>query len=297
MTAPGARLESDDRRPASWATTAFLLLMAPALVILGVLFVVPLADVVTQSFTKFSLYAQGEGGWTLENYRTLYSDAVFRLALVRTLQLSLAVSVVSCIVGFPMAYAIARSPGWLASTLTAIVLVPLMTSVVIRTYGWMIILGESGPLPSLVAAFGLPRPRLMYTFWGTVIALAQVLMPFLIMTVVGSLKQIDPRLIEASRSLGAGRVRAFTTILLPLCWPGIASGLVLVFALSMTALAAPLLIGGSRFKVIASVIYEQALAVFNWSFASAVSLVVLVMALTLALLQEKLSGWVSKWRA
>lgn len=273
----------------------YLLLLAPSVLVLVCFFLLPLADMFLRSFERFVPYGDPLPGLTLENYAKFVGDGFYRLTLAKTLLLGAAVAVISLFIGFPMAYAIVRSSPGMRAFLTVIVLVPLMTSVIIRSYGWMILLGESGPLSSMLAALGLPRPRLMYTFTGTVIALVQVMMPFMVLTLAAAIQQISPTLEDASRNLGAGRLRMFLDVILPLSLPGVAAGTVLVFALSISAFATPVLIGGASVKVVATVVYEQALTVINWPFASATSFLLMAVTLSLALLQARLVAWGAKW--
>jgi len=279
-------------RRARWQ---YLLMLAPSVLLLAAFFLLPLADMFLRSFEHFVPFGNPPPGFTLENYAKFVGDSFYRLTLGRTLLLGATVAIISLIVGFPMAYAIVRVRPGLRAFLTVIILVPLMTSVIIRSYGWMILLGEGGPLASLLAVFGLPRPRLMYTFWGTVIALVQVMMPFMVLTLAAAIQQISPTLEDASRNLGAGRLRMFIDVILPLSLPGVAAGTVLVFALSISAFATPVLIGGASVKVVATVVYEQALTVINWPFASATSFLLMSVTLCLALIQAKLVAWGARW--
>lgn len=273
----------------------YLLLLAPSVLVLVVFFLMPLADMFLRSFEHFVPFGDTPPGATLDNYAKFIGDSFYRLTLGKTLLLGASVALVSLVIGFPMAYAIVRSSPGMRAFLTVIVLVPLMTSVIIRSYGWMILLGESGPLASLLAVFGIPRPRLMYTFTGTVIALVQVMMPFMVLTLAAAIQQISPTLEDASRNLGAGRLRMFLDVILPLSLPGVAAGTVLVFSLSISAFATPVLVGGASVKVVATVVYEQALTVINWPFASATSFLLMAITLCLALLQAKLVSWGAKW--
>lgn len=273
----------------------YLMLLVPSILVLAVFFLLPLADMFLRSFEHFVSYGDPLPGLTLDNYVKFVSDGFYRLTLGKTLLLGTCVALVSLVIGFPMAYAIVRSSPGIRAFLTVIVLVPLMTSVIIRSYGWMILLGETGPLASLLAVFGIPRPRLMYTFTGTVIALVQVMMPFMVLTLAAAIQQISPTLEDASRNLGSSRLRMFLDVILPLSLPGIAAGTILVFSLSISAFATPVLVGGASVKVVATVVYEQALTVINWPFASATSFLLMAITLCLALLQARFVSWRAKW--
>ncbi|MGE0844935.1 MAG: ABC transporter permease [Flavobacteriaceae bacterium] len=290
MTSSGAK--ASERSTGAWR---YLLLVAPSLAVLALFFLLPLADMFMRSFEHFVAYGDPKPGFTLDNYAKFVGDSFYRLTLGKTLTLGAVVAAVSLVIGFPMAYAIVRARSGMRAFLTVIVLVPLMTSVIVRSYGWMILLGESGPIPSLIAALGLPRPRLMYTFAGTVIALVQVMMPFMVLTLAAAIQRISPTLEDASRNLGASRLRMFMDVILPLSLPGIAAGTVLVFSLSISAFATPVLIGGASVKVVATVVFEQALTVINWPFASATSFLLMAVTLLLAFAQARLVAWSSRW--
>lgn len=271
------------------------LLLAPSIIVIMLLFLAPLADMFLRSFERFVPLGDSAPGLTLENYAKFVSDSFYHMVLGRTMLLGAIVSLASLGLGLPMAYAIIRTTPGIRALLTVIVLVPLMTSVVIRSYGWMILFGESGPLSSLIGLFGFSRPRLMYTFAGTVVAMVQVMMPFMVLTLAAAIQQINPTLEDASRSLGASWPRMFVDVVIPLSLPGIAAGSVLVFALTISAFATPVLIGGVAVKVVATVVYEQALTVINWPFASATSFILMAITMTLAFLQAKLVAWGSRW--
>lgn len=277
------------------AGARYAIMLAPGLVILGLLFLVPLADMFLRSFEHYVPFGDPPPGITFENYTKFATDSFYQSALGTTLVLGASVALITLILGLPLAYAIVRATPRTRVLLTVIVLVPLMTSVVIRSYGWMILLGETGPISSLVGMLGLPRPRLMYTFAGTVVALVQVMMPFMVLTLAAAIQQINPNLEDASRSLGASRLRMFWDVIIPLSLPGIAAGTVLVFALTISAFATPVLIGGAAVKVVATIVYEQALTVINWPFASATSFILMAITMTLAVVQAKVVSWGSRW--
>ena len=170
-----------------------------------------------------------------------------------------------------------------------------MTSVVVRSYGWMILLANNGVANTLLAAFQLPRTQLMFNFTGTVIALTEVLMPFMVLTLSGVIQQIDPDLEDSVRSLGGSSWHVFRDVILPLSLPGVAAGSLLVFVLSVSAFATPKLIGGARTKVMATIVYDQATAVLNWPFAAACSFILIALVLGLTILQGRLLAAARAW--
>jgi putative spermidine/putrescine transport system permease protein len=260
------------------------LLLAPGLLVLVGAFVAPLAIL-----TRYSLYRTDPGGvmtpaWVLDHYRRFLLDPFYLRILLTTVELGLAVTAVTLVLGYPIAYALARtrSPRRRAFGVT-ILLIPLMTSVVVRSYGWMILLASTGVVNKLLLATGLvARPvQLLFTPLGVVIALAEVLLPFMVLSVMPVIQGIDPELEEASQSLGGGTLETFQHVVLPLSLPGVAAGAILVFVLSVGAFATPRLIGGPTIEVITVFIHEQTLSLLNWPFGAATSWILLLLVLGL----------------
>lgn len=270
-------------RHRDWA----ILLAPSAIVVLG-LFVVPLAIMVRYSFDRFIPGGLQESAFIPDNYQRFFESGLYRDVLVRTLWIGLLVTATTLVLSFPLAYALARSGRTWSRILTIIVVVPLLTSVVVRSYGWMILLGEGGVVEKTTTAVGLPKTQWMFTSRGVVISLVEVLMPFMVLTLAGVIQQIDPKLESAVRSLGGGSWQVFRDVVLPLSLPGIAAGCLLVFVLSISAFATPALVGGQQTQVVASVIFQQATNALNWPFASATSMIVLVLVLALVLAQGRL---------
>jgi putative spermidine/putrescine transport system permease protein len=172
--------------------------------------------------------------------------------------------------------------------LIVITLLPLMTSVVVRSYGWMILLANNGLVNTLLGTIGLPPARLMFNLTGVVIALTEVLMPYMVLTLVGVLQNVDAVLEDAARSLGASRWWVFVDVLLPLSVPGIAAGSLLVFGQALGAFATPSLVGGAATQVMSTTIGVQAISVLNWPFASSTSFILMMLVLVLTVVQGRL---------
>jgi putative spermidine/putrescine transport system permease protein len=260
------------------------LLLAPSLAILVGVFVIPLGIL-----GRYSFYRTGAGGvmmpaWALDQYARFLLDAHYLRILGITLALAFGVTLVTAVLGYPLAYGLARarSPRRRALGVTAL-LIPLMTSVVVRSYGWMILLASTGVVnASLVATGIVSRPiQLLFTPTGVVIALAEVLLPFMVLSLLPVLQGVDVALEEASHSLGASPMATFRHIILPLSLPGLVSGSVLVFVLSVGAFATPRLVGGPTTDVITVLIYEQTLSLLNWPFGAASAWVLLLLVLAL----------------
>jgi putative spermidine/putrescine transport system permease protein len=274
-----------------WAT-----LMLPSALLLVPFFFAPLAIMLVYSFYRFVPGGRQEPALILDNYWRFVSDSFYRSILVDTLLMGAAVTGLALLLSYPLAYTLARSRSRWKGLLTVIVLIPLMTSVVVRSYGWMILLANNGVANTLLAALQLPQTQLMFNFTGTIIGLTEVLMPFMVLTLSGVIQQIDPDLEDSVRSLGGSAWHVFRDVILPLSLPGAAAGSLLVFVLSVSAFATPKLIGGARTKVMATIVYDQATAVLNWPFAAACSFILIALVLGLTILQGRLlaaaRGWV-----
>jgi len=253
-----------------------LVLLAPSLVVMGVIFFIPIGYLCSYSF----LVRQPDGvtglGWG--QYIRFFSDVYFWSVSERTLRLSLIISVFCLILGFPLAYLMNRVSARWRLWLTVLVILPLMTSVVIRTFGWLVLLGRGGPLSMALVALGLVSPgfSLMHTEAGIVLAMVQVLLPFMTLTLLGVISRIPKDLEEAARTLGYGFYGTVRQVVFPLSLPGVVSGSLLVFALSISSFITPSLVGGLRLPVLAGSIYQQMTATLDWPFAAAESVILLL---------------------
>jgi len=215
--------------------------------------------------------------WELSNYLEFLTDPYYRAALWRSLGMALQVTLWCLILGFPLAYALSRLRGVARAVLYVAILLPLLTSQVVRTFGWMILLANNGFINRTLIDLGLiDTPiSMMYVMTGIIIALVEVLLPFMVLALDAALLNINPHLYEAARNLGARGPRIFFQITLPLSLPGIVSGSILVFALAISAFVTPSLIGGPRVEVMATLIYQQGISLLNWPFGAAIAFVML----------------------
>jgi putative spermidine/putrescine transport system permease protein len=273
---------------ASPANLRHALLLGPSLVLLSVFFFAPLAILLRYSFNRFIPGGGHEETFTVENYTRFMFDTFYSGIMLRTFAMGIGVALLTLIMGYPLAYLLARSRSKWKGILLTIILIPFMMSVVVRTYGWTVILANSGIINRTLEAVGLPKIKLLFTMTGTVLSLTQLLMPFMVLTLVGVLQNISRDLEEAARGLGAGHWNVFWNILLPLSMPGIAAGSFLVFALSISAFATPRLIGGASLQVMATMVYDQVLTNLNWPFAAATSFILLVVVLAMTVAQTRL---------
>jgi putative spermidine/putrescine transport system permease protein len=238
---------------------------------------------------QFSLraYVPGSlepGGFTLDNFFALMKPLYARVFL-DTIWISALTALVTLIVGYPVAYALVRSrSSVLKSAILIITVTPLFLGEVVRTYSWIVVLGNNGFINSVLLKIGLiDRPlQMMFTHFGVVTALVHVTLPVMVIMLAAAISHIDPVYERAAESLGAGPVRAFLTITLPLSLPGIIAGVTTAFAWTFSAFATPQLIGGGQVNMISNLVYQLGFASFNFPFAASLS--VAGLALTFAVL-------------
>ncbi len=210
---------------------------------------------------------------TLSNYQQILGDGYYHTIFARTFGAAALVTLVCVLIGVPEAYVLSRlSARWRAVSIV-IVLGPLLVSVVVRTLGWAILLGNQGLINKALLATGwIDQPvRLMYSFTGMVIALVHVLVPLMVLAVWASLQKLDPIAEQAADSLGASPATVLLRIVWPQVIPGVLSGSLIVFSLAASAFATPDIIGGRRLKVVATTIYDQFLNELNWPMGSALA--------------------------
>jgi putative spermidine/putrescine transport system permease protein len=250
------------------------LLIAPAAVLIGVFLLLPYLNIVVMSFRAPATGVPYGQGFSLDGYARFFSDAYYLTAMGQTLWLGAITTAVCLVLGFPVAFQLARMNSRWRSVLYGIVLSPLLVGIVVRSYGWTILLGNNGVINRTLREAGLiklPLP-LMYNSFGIVVALAHVFLPFMIMPILSSLQLVDPALENAARSLGATRATVLRRIVLPLAMPGVQSGVILVFVLAVSAYVTPVLVGGMRVKTMAVVVVDTLLDQFQWPFGSALAL-------------------------
>jgi putative spermidine/putrescine transport system permease protein len=216
--------------------------------------------------------------WTLGNYVKFFADPFNVSILTDTLLLGLKATLLCLVFGYPVAWLTHRAGARWQSLLTFVVILPILTSVVVRTFSWIVILGRQGVLNQLLLGVGLINEplRLLYTETGLVIVLAQVQMPLMVLPILTVLSKIDPNLADASRALGAGEWRTLWRITLPLSLPGVIAGCILTYAASITAFVTQTLIGGARLIYMPLDIYQQAVGANNWPFAAALSIIFMI---------------------
>ncbi|MBI1774542.1 MAG: ABC transporter permease [Proteobacteria bacterium] len=252
-----------------------LSLIAPAAVLLVAFLLLPYLNIVLMSLRPPAQGAPYGAGFTLANYAKALTDPYYLGNLFGTLWVGAATTVACLVLGFPVAWQLARGAGRWRGLCYGIVLSPLLVGIVIRSFGWTILLGNNGLINRGLVRLGVIEAplALMYNGLGIVIALTHVFLPFMILPIMGAIQGIDPALETAARSLGAARMRIFRRIVFPLAMPGIQSGCILVFVLAISSYVTPVLIGGMRVKTLAVTVVDTLIDAFQWPFGAALALI------------------------
>ena len=234
-----------------------------------------------------SFYGQKEG---FSNYGNAVTDGYFQSIFVRTFWMALLVTAICTLVGVPEAYVLSRLSARWRTVSIVIVLGPMLISVVVRTLGWAVLLGNQGVLNKALMGLGwIDEPvKLMFTFTGVVIALVHVLMPFMVLAVWASLQKLDQATEQAALSLGASYPTVLRRIVFPQVIPGVLSGGLIVFSLAASAFATPAIIGGRRLKVVATTIYDEFLSNLNWPLGATLAVLLLVVVLVVSMGMNRL---------
>jgi putative spermidine/putrescine transport system permease protein len=260
---------------------------APA-ALCAIVFVGAMVAVLQYSLRAYVPGSLDPGGFTLANFADLLKPLYAR-AFLDTVAICAATAIATLIVGYPLAYALVRlDRPILRSILLVIVVTPLFLGEVVRTYSWIIVLGNNGFINSALLGLGIiNKPlQLMFTPFGVVVALVHVTLPVMVIMLAAGLSHIDRDYARAAESLGAGPVRVFLTITLPLSMPGIVAGTTTAFAWTFSAFATPQLIGGGRVNMVSNLVYQLGFASFNFPFAATLCVAGLALtALVLTLLQ------------
>lgn len=265
------------------------LLLAPATVLFLLFFVLPFVTLGINSFYDYGRMTGIIEVFTLKNYQRLWLDDYYLGIIGRTFRLSGTVAVVTLLVGYPVALYLLVASARAKSLVIALILSPLLVSVIVRTFGWAVILGKNGLLEQAFLAIGIPGMDFLHTEAAVVVGLVNVLTPFVVLSVATSLQAMDPALPLAAASMGAGPLRVLWKVVLPLSLPGITAGLLIVFGLASASFVTPAVLGGAQFKVLSVVMYQQAVVLQNWPFAAAIAVTLLVIVLVVQGVQAGVS--------
>lgn len=265
-----------------------LALLVPGLLALAATFLLPMAWLLRASFSTSSMSAFG-GGLTFEHYVAAVTDPFYWRVATNTLWLGVTVAFFAVILAYPIALFLARTESRWRGVLTALAVAPLLTSGVVRTYGWMVILGDRGVINGTLQSLGvISAPfRLSNNALGANIALIEILMPYAILAMLSGFGRLSPQLEEAAAMLGANRLRVFWRIILPLSLPGVLTGALLVFVLAISSFVTPRLMGGGRVFVLGTEVFQEATVTLNWPLAAALSVLLLLLFSSVIVLYQR----------
>lgn len=264
------------------------ILLLPALILLG-LFAVSIIRMIGLSFVD-------EGALSFALYREFFSRPDYIAVYLRTISVSLLVTFFSIVVGYPIAVGIWRHEGN-RNVLMILVILPWLVSIVVRTYGWIVILGPRGLINELLKWVGVIESplRLMFNTTGVVIGLVHVLVPFMIISILTVLLHLDRSLEEASKSLGARPWYGFLRVTVPLSLPGVVSGSMLVYLMSTGAIVTPILLGGVQDRMAGTQMYQEVIQTFNFPKASMLALLLLLSGMAIVLPLQWLERRATRW--
>lgn len=261
-----------------------VLLLGPALLFAIAFFIVPISAIVGSSFdTRTAGYA-----FTPQNYLNIVTDSFYWEILLRTIRISAYTTVVALIVSYPAALYLYFSSSRWRQVFLIIAISPLMISVVVRTYGWIVIMSPNGALNSILPG-GLPF-RLLHTELGIIAGLVHIYVPVMTLSLNASLTKVDRKLLSAAASLGASNLRTFRDVIVPLSIPGIIGGSTIVFTIAMTAFATPVLLGGSQSKTMPYLIYQRVMLMSDWHMGAALAFFLVVATVICVFLLTRATG-------
>ncbi len=280
----------------SWA---FILLLLVPLTYLVLLYALPILILIARSLFSYDPATQVTGGFTLHNYVRFLSDPAYLRVLWSSLRIGLSVTLLDLVIGYPVAYLLARISGIKKQILLACIVSPMLVSIVIRTFSWAVLLRSSGPISRLLMATQIIHEPLhvLNSETAVIIALVHVYLPFLIMPLSTVIESIDPTLELAAGSLGANNLRRFIEVIFPLSIPGVAAGCMLVLTTSVSAYVTPAMLSGGTFLVMPTLVAQQMQVLVDWSFGSAIAVVLIVVVLTIVGLFSWWADSASKYRS
>ncbi len=254
-----------------------LLLLAPGCVFLVFFFLAPLLFVLGESLRG------SDGGVTLSRYLAVLTDPQFQKVYLRTLKMALIVTPIAVLLAYPSAYLLTKLPAGRKSFLMSLVILPLMTNPVARTYAWIVMLGKYGIINQSLQFLRLTREpaRLMYTEGAIIVGLLQLFMPIMVLTLVSAMENVPDDVEEAALSLGSNRFGSFIRMIVPLSFDGLILGVTLVFTGCITAYVTPAILGGSRVLTLSTLMRQEALVLMNWEAATVIAVIMIVTTLIL----------------
>ena len=274
-----------------WTAAAML---APASIVVAIGIVIPIAILFRYSLNQFTPAKMMVDAFTAENYVKFFTDPFYIAVLLRTIRVAAMCTAICVVLGFPMAYVLARTRSRYKNLLLLIVILPLFVGNAVRAAGWMVLFGNRGFVNTVAMSVGLVREplQLMYTGFAVVVGIVAVNLPFVVLTLQAVLEGIERPIEEAALGLGAGPLRTFRHVILPHAMPGVTAATILSFILAMNAYATPVLLGGPTFHMMGPTVYDQFAGQTNWPFGGALAFVLM----TATLLLTVASNWVAQRR-
>ncbi len=275
-------LKAEERRE----RLTFLGLSMPAVLAILIVVFLPIFWLSSLSFYN----AAGE--LSTENYARIFESALYRRTFVVTFQISVAVTVICILLGYPLCYLLTKVKDRTAAILMIFVLVPFWTSVLVRTYAWLVLLQRNGIINSSLMSLGIIEEplQLAHNLTGSIIGMVHIMLPFLILPLYATMRNIDTDLVRAAVGLGSSPRGAFWRVFFPMSLPGLFAGIVLVFILSLGFFVTPALLGGGRVQMLAQRIESTITIYSNWGAASALGVVLLLLALVMIWLMNRVFG-------
>lgn len=255
----------------------------PALLVVALLLLYPLALLVETSFRTKT------GGFGIDQYVRIATTPVYALVLWKTAWIAALVTFIDFLIGYPFAVALTRARGWWRALLLVAIMMPFWTNLLVRAYGWIVVLHPSGLINTLLMGLGLTSAPLdlVQNTTGVLIGMAQILLPYMVLPIAAQIEKMDLRLLQAARSLGASAGRTFLHVYFPLTLPGVFAGTLVVLVLSLGFFVIPALLGGRRDVLIAQLIDFNLTKVLNWEFAAALGTILLVVTMGLFLAAQR----------
>ena len=263
-----------------------LILAGPILVLLLVFYLYPLIKLFPES-----LLFEGQFSW--EHYNHFFREALYGRILLRTVRIAVYVTIICFVIGYPVAYFLAGLKSQrICNLLMICILLPFFTSILVRSYAWIVLLQTKGVINSMLLSIGLIKKplTLLHNEFAVLLGMVHIMLPFMVLPIFSVLKNLDRNLIRAARNLGANAIKAFALITFPLSLPGVGAGVMFTFILSLGFFITPALLGGPKTLMISTLIEQQINRLINWEFAGAISVVLLLTTIIAVIVFDKIVG-------
>ena len=262
------------------------MLAGPLLILLGVFYLFPLIKLFPESLFV-------EGHFSLAHYEHFFREPLYGHILLRTIKIAVYVTVFCFLIGYPVAYFLSQIKNQrLCNLLMIFVLLPFFTSILVRSYAWIVLFQTKGIINSILISLGLIKKplSLLYNEFAVLIGMVHIMLPFMVLPIFSVLKNLDRNLLQAAHNLGANAIKAFALITFPLSLPGVGAGVMFTFILSLGFFITPALLGGPKTLMISTLIEQQINRLINWEFAGAISVILLVTTIILVVVFDKVVG-------